>query len=88
MKARAHKGEDRCNLRKFLRKRKFGSIGETAAQPPSRNEKQIFPIVDKRRTAKEFQPVDDDYREVITHVMDHDIILLSLRCNGTASPTQ
>jgi multimeric flavodoxin WrbA len=37
-------------------------------------EKHILSIVDKRHTAEGFQPVDDDYHDVITQVMDHDIL--------------
>jgi multimeric flavodoxin WrbA len=38
-------------------------------------EKQILPIVDKRHAPEGFQPVDDDYHDVITQVMQHDVIL-------------
>jgi len=35
----------------------------------------IEPIIDKRHTAEGFSPVDDDYHEIITQVMEHDILL-------------
>lgn len=40
-------------------------------------EKTIFPIEDKRHDPEGFQPVSDDYDEVIQDVLQHDIILFS-----------
>ncbi|SFJ16865.1 flavodoxin family protein [Thermoflavimicrobium dichotomicum] len=40
-------------------------------------EKNILPIVDKRHEAEGFSPVDDDYHEVITRVMEHDVIIFA-----------
>ncbi|WP_124727422.1 flavodoxin family protein [Staphylospora marina] len=35
----------------------------------------ILPIVDKRHDEEGFKPVDDDYHDVITRIMRHDILL-------------
>ncbi|WP_207903294.1 flavodoxin family protein [Hazenella coriacea] len=40
-------------------------------------EKQIQPIVDQRHTEKGFDPVDDDYEDVIVKVMESEILIFS-----------
>lgn len=40
-------------------------------------EKHILPIDDKRHTAEGFQPIDDDFHEVISQVLQHDIIIFA-----------
>ncbi|MFC7442196.1 flavodoxin family protein [Laceyella putida] len=41
------------------------------------SEKNIHPIVDQRHTENGFDPVDDDYEDVIQQVMDSDILIFS-----------
>lgn len=40
-------------------------------------EKNILPIDDKRHTEEGFQPVDDDFDEVIRQVLAHDILIFA-----------
>ena len=40
-------------------------------------EKHIQQINDKRHTAEGFQPVDDDFDEVITQVLHHDLLIFA-----------
>lgn len=40
-------------------------------------EKHIQPIVDQRHTEKGFDPVDDDYEDIIEEVMDSEILIFS-----------
>lgn len=40
-------------------------------------EKEILPIEDKRHTEEGFQPVDDDFHEVIREVLSHDLIIFA-----------
>jgi multimeric flavodoxin WrbA len=41
------------------------------------HEKQIVPIVDKRHDPEGFQPVADDYEEVIQAVLQHDVLVFA-----------
>jgi len=40
-------------------------------------EKKILPIEDKRHSPGGFQPVEDDYDEIIREFLDHDVIIFS-----------
>ncbi|MGD8189942.1 flavodoxin family protein [Brevibacillus ginsengisoli] len=40
-------------------------------------EKRILPIDDKRHTEEGFQPVDDEFDEVITQMLSHDLLIFA-----------